>query len=190
MNKKLVRIGSGVAAGVSLLSLAACGGEQAPLPESDSGHNFSDKSARVPVDETVYHLRGKVIGDVKSHETTEGGGSVSGSTYNGMGSMYGSYWLQESGKGFVRLSIEEMNPANLKLGDVGDVVIIKTTDQKAIALHEGDVIDWTCRSDYEPVGAVLENEKFDKSDIERMGTYEIDLCRMASPRVGEDPGTK
>jgi len=176
-----------VGAGSAAVFLSGCAGEEAPLPESDSGRSFSADSARIPVDENVYKIKGKVIGGVESHSRTEAGGSTSGSMINGYGSMSGSYWLEQTGKGFVRLDIQSMSPANPKLGGVNDVVVLKTTDQKALALQNGDVVEWTCRADYENVGAVLENERFDKDDINRLGTWELDLCRMTSPNIGDAP---
>lgn len=161
------------------LALTACGSdaESNPAPESDSQVDFKDGST-IPVDKNVYLIQGEVIGEVNetTRQVSPAEGSISGSQYYVSGSFTGPI---TDGKGFVRIRVQKIDPV-LGYAPVGDVVILKTSDTKAKALLNGDVVQFKCRSQYEAVAAILKNERFDET---KFATYELDYCRLAAPVI-------
>jgi hypothetical protein len=165
-----------------LMGASECeGGEDAPAPDSDSSQKYKDGS-KVPVDDKVYAITGEVIGPV--NETTRqvepGKGEINGSLCGNYGSLNGSFTGPvEKGKGFVRIRVQKSSPST-DLAPVGDVTIIKTSDTKAKALLNGDIVQFKCRRQYEALAAVKDNEKFDKTKVE---TWELDYCRLSTPVI-------
>lgn len=159
--------------------------ESAPPPDSDSQQKYKDGS-KVPIDDKVYSITGEVIGPV--NETTRqvepGKGSVDGALYGNYGSLNGSFTGPiEAGKGFVRIRVQTSEPST-DLAPRGDVTIIKTSDTKAKALLNGDIVTFKCRRQYEAIAAVKNNEKFNQDKVE---TWELDYCRLASPVIEVKP---
>jgi len=163
-----------------LIALAACAeADAAPRPDSDSSQSW-EYGARIPVDDGIYEITGTVAGAVDSltRQTEAARGSVAGSGYG----FYGTYFGPEfGGKGFVRLYVEE---SNSRLAPPGEVVILKTSDTKAVVLVPGDEVTFRCRHQYEAVAPVRDNETFNAEKVE---TWEIDYCRLITPviRTGE-----
>ena len=163
---------------ISLL-LAACE-ELAPMAESDSNQNFANTgNSRIPVDREVYRVTGKVVGDVDSLVTS---GPVQTVYYQYSTATTG----YTEGKGFVRLFLYEITPEPVReLVTSEEIAILKTTDTKARALLPGDVVTFVCRAQFEAVAAVLENEVFDPV---KLGTWELDYCRLERPAVVVEEG--
>lgn len=154
----------------------ACEHNVAPEPDSDSQQNYD--GGQIPVDDNIYVIRGTVQ-DVNSlvRQVAPAQGSVSVINGVGSGSFIGE---QQAGKGFVRVEVLSVAPAT-ELAAAGNVVILKTTDTKAAALSEGDTVTFKCRAQYEAIAAVREAETF---NAEKLATWELDYCRLASPIVG------
>lgn len=165
-----------VLAVLAALAISSCAvGDVAPRPDSDSSQRWED-GARIPVDDNVYEITGVVAGAVDSlvRQTEAARGSVAGSGYG----LYGTYFGPEfGGKGFVRLLVRE---SNSRLAPVGEIVILKTSDTKAIILVPGDEVTFRCRHQYEAVAPVRNYETFDAEKVE---TWEIDYCRLATPVI-------
>lgn len=160
---------------LAALFVAACETNVAPPPESDSPQSYQSGS-QVPVDDNIYEIRGVVAGDVDSlvRQTEAARGSIAGSGYG----FYGTYFGPEfGGKGFVRLHVLA---SDSRLAPVGEIVILKTTDTKAIVLVPGDEVTFRCRAQYEAIAAVRQYETF---DAERLETWELDYCRLTSPVI-------
>lgn len=155
--------------------LAGCGAQN-PGVSSDSGHDYGGSPTQ-RVDLHYYVLAGTVAAEPSSltRQTRPGGGSVSG--YGGY--VSGSFWGPlESGKGFVRVHVES---SNAPLAPVGQVVLLKTTDTKAVALLPGDKPTFKCRAQQEAVAAVQNGETYHEKAAE---TWELDDCRLVTPAVG------
>ncbi len=154
---------------------------EAPAPDSDSSQSYKEGS-KVPVDDEVYTITGEVIGEVNetSRQVEPAQGQMSGSLYGNYGSMQGSFTGPiEAGKGFVRIRVQSSKPST-DLAPEGDVTIIKTSDTKAKALLNGDIVSFKCRRQYEALAAVRESETFNSDKVE---TWELDYCRLASPVI-------
>lgn len=160
---------------VVLLGACAPVTDTAPRPESDSSQAYG-YDARTPVDDNVYEIAGVVTGAVDSlvRQTEAARGSVAGSGYGFYGTYFGSEF---GGKGFVRLLVRR---SNSPLAPIGEIVILKTTDTKAIVLVPGDEVTFLCRAQYEAVAAVRDNETFDPDKVE---TWELDYCRLLTPVI-------
>lgn len=155
------------------LVACACGSNVAPGPESDSDQVYA--GGKIPVDDNVYRITGKVVGDVES--LTRVGADAQYRQYDAV--AVGSYWMEQSGKGFVRLSVRSCEPPIPEIQS-GDIVILKTTDSKTRALIFGDFVRFKCRLQYEAVAAVRINESF---DVGKVGTWELDYCRIIDPVI-------
>lgn len=164
------------------LGLSACGVENAaPPPESDSGQYFT-RGSEIPVDDNVYTITGQVVSEVGSltRQTEAARGSISGSGTGGFAYISGSYYGPEfGGKGFIRLHVLESDSF---LAPWGEIVILKSTDTKGVALLPGDVVTFKCRHQYEAIAAVRNSETFDQEKLE---TWEIDYCRFVSPVISQ-----
>lgn len=167
---------------VVVFFLSACGVENvAPPPESDSGQYFSSGST-IPVDDNVYLITGQVVSEVGSltRQTDAARGSISGSGMSGFAYVSGTYYGPEyGGKGFIRLHVFE---SSSYLAPVGEIVILKSTDTKGVALLPGDVVTFKCRHQYEALAAVRNSETFDSEKLE---TWEIDYCRFFDPVISQ-----
>lgn len=171
MNRKIIALIAILAA----LALGACDAQpSAPSADSDSSQKYSE--AKIPVDTGIYTITGEVFGQVNdlTRQVKPASGSLTGIGGYTSGSYFGPV---EAGKGFVRLRI---SASNVDLAPVGDLVILKVTDTKATALVEGDVVTFKCRKQYENIAAVQSNEKL---DVEKAATWELDYCRLVTPKV-------
>lgn len=167
---------------ILLLVCSSCAGTNlAPAPESDSSQRFIPvENVGIPVDDNVYTIVGEIVVDVNSlvRQTEAARGS-----YSGYGSGYASgtyYGPEYGGKGFVRVLVLT---SDSKLAPVGNIVILKSTDTKGTALLPGDVVTFKCRAQYEALAAVRDNEIFGESAVERLATWELDYCRLATPVI-------
>lgn len=169
----------------AVLLLASCGYNQgpqniAPAPDSDSSQNFSSQPGfGIPVDDAVYTITGKVIGDVESltRQTEAAQGSYGRYGNYATGVYFGAEF---GGKGFVRLFV---HTSDSELAPPESIVIIKTSDTKASALLPGDVVTFKCRAQYEAVAAVRDRETFDMAASEKLATWELDYCRLFTPEI-------
>ena len=152
-------------------------------PTSDSDFSYAAGSS-IPIDNNFYTVAGTVVADVADRTTGQEKGHITGSAI-GAGnftSMQGTYFPGDvQGKGFVRLSVELVNPST-ELAPQGNVVLLKTTDLKAVALLPGDYVIFVCRAQYEAVAATNNAEAF---DADKAGTWELDYCRLKSPVISE-----
>lgn len=162
------KFGAAVIVLLLILLLSGCNS-----PKSDSGIEFLP--AEIPIDPDIFTLRGTVVTDILSIQTTQAQGYSSATQYYG----YSTFSLWQEGKGFVRLLVDDASPMT-NLAEPGTTIIIKTTDTKLKAILPGDMITLKCRAQYENVAATRVNEVI---DIERYGTWELDFCRMVTPLV-------
>lgn len=149
---------------MAALLLGAC----APTQTTDTGVTIESK-----VDTNVYTIELHLEQEEESY--TEGHAYLSGSSFNGYGSVSGRYW--EDGKGILRGTLLSVNPTVTFDGiNIGETIVIKTTDRKVMGLVAGDTVQFACTIDYEPVCA--------KSDTSSAGTgdcvdiWEFDFCRI------------
>lgn len=172
------------AVAVLLAAIALTGCEEqgaAPAPDSDSEQEYASGS-KIPVNDNVYLIQGEVIAEV--NEVTRQVEPAQGEVYGNNGYISGSFSGPiQAGKSFVRIRVRKVSPDTI-LAPLGDVVIVKTTDTKAVALLNGDVVTFKCRAQFESIAAVRENEKF---DADKLGTWELDYCRLASPVITVNP---
>lgn len=171
-----------VALAVVAFGVAGCsddGQGDAPGADSDSAQSYNGDS-KIPVDDNVYRVTVRVTAPVtdKTVQRDPAHGSMSGSSYGNTGYVSGSYTGPvESGKGFVRGTVVKSEPAT-DAAPVGGVVVLKSSDTKVTALSNGDTVTFLCRRQFEAVAAVRDKEAFDSRKV---GTWELDYCRMASP---------
>lgn len=167
-----------IIAALLALLLAGCGGvDRPPLAESDSSQKFRGGS-EIPVDDVVYTIKGKVVADLESLVQQDSPGYTR--TYvSEYGTSYTYMPPVVDGKGFLRVLVEMATPETA-LAPVGNVVILKTTDTKIRAVLPGDFITLKCRAQFEAVAAVRDHETF---NAEKLGTWELDYCRMPTPVV-------
>lgn len=129
-------------------------------------------------DTEVYHLRVKILPSSATsllRQTEPAGGSVFGVG----GYVSGSYSGEEiQGKGILRVQVLE---SDSDLAPVDSVIILKVIDSKSVALLPGDIVHFNCRREEEVIGPVLANQV--PADRKAISTWELDGCRMPSPRV-------
>lgn len=100
-------------------------------------------------------------------------GSFSRSSINGFGFMSSSILLD--GKGLVRGKITQLSP-EADFASVEDIIIIKTTDFKVMALRPGDKADFVCTIYFEPVCAADGGWSSDITECYEI--WEFDYCRL------------
>lgn len=173
-----------------MFAAESCDENSAPSADSDSRQKYADGST-IPVDDNVYELKGEVIGPVNevTRQVEPSKGSLSGPACYGTSGCFGGTSGTftgpiEAGKTFIRLRVQSASPST-DLAPIGDVSIIKTSDTKAAALLTGDIVTFKCRRQYEAVAAVRDNEKFNADKLE---TWELDYCRLATPVIDVKPG--
>lgn len=156
----------------AILAMSAC----APVAQSDNNEASFGliKGEKIPTDESVYVVTGKVIADVESlvRQTRPAYGSAYGGGYG--------YYVGPTidGKSFIRIVVAEINPRPTDINAYAESgIIFKFTDTKATALLPGDIIEFKCRRQYEAVAPVRSGEPFDVDDFE---TWEFDFCRLAT----------
>lgn len=161
--------------GLVLGLLAAACVTPGTVVESDSSYGYA-AGATIPVDHGIYTITGAVAGDVDSlvRQTEPARGYVYGSSAGTFGSYYGA---QFAGKGFVRLFV---HTSNTELAPAETIVILKTTDTKAVMLLPGDIVTFKCRAQTEGIAAIVTNEQYNP---ELGGTQELDYCRLVTPVI-------
>jgi hypothetical protein len=187
MNKKfLVFL---IIVGFLSFMLAACAPEAKPVdvndpavqsklcvrPESDNAYSWSYNSC-VDISTTVYALTVQVTDEAVNHTelNAEGSGSVVGTGGMVVGSS--SYRMWQDGKGLLPVTIIAINPAWDHV-NVGDGIILKTSDLKAMGLPNGAIATFICNEDVEVLSPVQSNQVL---TVDRL-TYELDDCRMTKP---------
>lgn len=140
---------------------------------SDNGIAWPPGSC-VTIDTRLYVLDVQIAGNMANNQTVNG--SVSGMTVGGYGGVSGSIWTE--GKGVVLVKLMSINPdfPGIK---VGDYIIIKTTDLKAMALPVGSRATMFCNKDPEATSPLYVGQTFTTDRV----TLELDDCRMQSPKV-------
>ena|SRR5688572_7068277 len=146
-------------------------------PGSDNGLAW-DSSACVYVDTNVYVVKVQVIGDMSNNQTENG--SISGMSVNGTGGVSGRIWTE--GKGILPVQVISIDPVFEGINPE-DMIILKTTDLKALGLPVGAYVTFLCNRDPEVLSPVY---NFQTMTTDRV-TYELDDCRMASPEFKMTP---
>ena len=140
---------------------------------SDSG--FSQKTLGKKIDSNIYILNVTMLGDPISNKNI-GGEGVSRQYSDIYG--FGNTRLWQDGKGMVSVHVNSVSPSLDYIKPGGDIVL-KTTDLKIMAIDPGYTFEVKCRSDYEPVASLQDNEL----TTERYDTFELDYCRMTNPQI-------
>ena len=140
---------------------------------SDSG--FSQKTVGKNIDSTIYILNVTMLGEVASNKdlSAEGTGRQYSDIYG-----YSDMRLWQDGKGLISVHVNSINPSLNYIKPDTDI-ILKTTDLKIMAITPGYQFEVKCRSDYEPVASLEDNEM----TTDRHTTYELDYCRMTTPEI-------
>ena len=153
---------------ISVMVLTGCS-----TRTSDSGYSLKTVGKRI--DSNIYILNVTMLGDPISNKNI-GGEGVSRQYSDIYG--YGNTRLWQDGKGLVAVHVNSISPALDYIKPDSDIVL-KTTDLKIMAIGEGYSFEVRCRSDYEPVASLQDNELTN----DRYDTYELDYCRMANPQI-------
>lgn len=140
---------------------------------SDSG--LTQRTFGTNVDSKIYHLDVTMLGNPTSN--TETNAAATQRQYSDIYG-YGNMRLWQDGKGLVLVRVNSISP-NLKYIEVGRDIVLKTTDLKIMAITPGYRFKVKCRSDFEPVASLRDNEMI-SSDYD---TYELDFCRMVDPNI-------
>ena len=160
------------------LLLGACGQNLATAP-GQVGNYQAGTGVNQKLE--MYRLTGTVIGLGQSIQNYNMQGSAT--IINGTGSAYVAGGT--SGKGYIRFHITDIKVTGVPtatlefepLVQVGDNVLLKTSDSKAASLIAGDGVVFLCRVQREFVEAVAGNEK---PSVEQI-VDELDYCRMDTP---------
>lgn len=159
------------------LLVVACAPNQGLKPQSDNKQASFDVNDRVEEDANIYTITGVIENLPQSlvRQYRSSRGSVVGSG----GFVYGSYSGEVlDGKSMQRLRVQDVTPPT-DLAPYGSIVLLKSTDTKASALLDGDLVTFKCRAQEEPVAAILSGEDL----TDEHSTWELDYCRLASPVV-------
>lgn len=143
---------------------------------SDSG--FSQKTVGKNIDSTIYILNVTMLGEVTSNKdlSAQGTGRQYSDIYG-----YDNMRLWQDGKGLISVHVNSISPSLNYIKPNTDI-ILKTTDLKIMAITAGYQFEVKCRSDYEPVASLEDNEM----TTDRYTTYELDFCRMTTPEITFD----
>ena len=153
---------------VCLLTIASC-----TTRTSDSG--YSQKTLGKKIDSNIYVLNVTMLGDPISNKNI-GGEGVARQYSDIYG--FGNTRLWQDGKGLVSVHVNSISPS-LDYLQAGMDIVLKTTDLKIMAIDAGYSFEVKCRSDYEPVASLQDNEY----TTERYDTFELDYCRMTNPKI-------
>ena len=140
---------------------------------SDSGKTL--KTIGNKIDSNIYKLNVTML-DAPVSNRTMGGEGVQRQYSDIYG--FGNSRLWQDGKGMIAVHVNSISPS-LNYIQPGTDIVLKTTDLKIMAIDPGYSFDIRCRSDYEPV-ASLQNNEVTNGDYD---TYELDYCRMATPKI-------
>lgn len=111
-------------------------------------------------------------------KAVSGYNEINGSFYQGSGSI----WVD--GKGMIRGTVLSIDPEVLWAKPENEIVV-KTTDRKAMMLQDGDIVDFLCTADYEPVCSISQNGR---EVGECRDKWEFDYCRIdnfTGEQIGE-----
>lgn len=142
-----------------------------PIQETDQGVRVERK-----FDSNLYHLKLKISSDIGGYSQTQG--SISGGMAYGFGTISGAIWTE--GKGLVRGTVLDLSPS-VPIAEIGDEIIVKTTDFKVVALWPNDVVYLTCTVDYEPICSLEGHKSLGGQGVftnECEDIWEFDYCRM------------
>lgn len=169
--------------------LAGCGAPQKPVentapnvtpiacvhPESDNSYSWSYNSC-VDVSKQVYSITVQVADEIVNHTETNASGSGSGFVSGGVGFASSSWRMWQDGKGILPTKVIAMSPEFQGVA-VGDYILLKTSDLKAMALPNGAQAQFICNQDVEILSPVENGQVLTTDRL----TYELDDCRMVSP---------
>lgn len=144
-----------------------------PTQQTDQGVSVVRK-----IDSNLYHLTLQISADVGGYSQVEG--QISG---GGFGSISGAIWTE--GKGIVRGTLLDLSPS-VSFAEIGDEIIVKTTDFKIVGLWPNDIVYLSCTVDYEPICSLQGNEDIVGGTVvadQCEDIWEFDYCRM----TGFDP---
>lgn len=149
---------------VLVILVTGCGIE--PTQRTDQGFHIAQQR-----DDNVYTV---VIEMEDMNSYSEIRGQMSGGGYmgggSGMASVSGSVW--QEGKGLVRAILISTSP-EIEFANIGDIIIVKTTDRKATMGIPGDLLTLYCTVDFEPVCARdMEGNAYCRD------LWEFDYCRL------------
>ena len=147
---------------LAVILLTACEGT---TQQTDQGITVESK-----IDSNLYDMTLEINSDVGGYSQTQG--SISGANINGFGAVSGAIWTD--GKGLLRGTILNLYPS-VSFAEVGDEIIVKTTDFKIAALQAGDKVFLVCTTDYEPICSVQQDGY---GAEECRDIWEFDFCRM------------
>lgn len=140
---------------------------------SDSG--MTQKTFGTNIDNKVYSLEVTMLGTPLSNTETKA--TAAERQYSDIYG-YGNMRLWQDGKGLVLVHVNSISPA-LKYIAEGTDIVLKTTDLKIMAITPGYTFRVKCRSDFEPVASLKDNEMISSE----YDTYELDFCRMVDPKI-------
>lgn len=140
---------------------------------SDSGR--TQMTFGTNIDNKIYNLDVTMLGSPQSNLETN---AVSTERQYSDIYGYGNMRLWQDGKGLVLVHVNSISPS-LKYIQPDTDVVLKTTDLKIMAIEPGYRFRIKCRSDFEPIASLKDNEMI-SSDYD---TYELDFCRMVDPNI-------
>lgn len=142
---------------------------------SDNGKMWAMNSC-VWVSTVAYEVTVRISDDLLSTQTinSESYGSVVGMGGSVYGSSSSRMWTE--GKGTVPVKLLNISH-EFPMVEVGQLIILKTTDLKAISLPVGAIVLFVCSQDAEVTSPVYSGQLLTTDRV----TYELDNCRMKSP---------
>lgn len=173
-----------------LLTLSACVAESTPVPafapnvtpivcsppESDNANEWAT-GACVEISTQVYTVVVVVYDDIASHTEVNAEGSSSGGAYGGYGSYSSSFRMWQDGKGILPVQLISVSPDFHELAP-GDLFLLKTSDLKAMSIPVGATARFICNEDVEVLSPNQDRQVLTSDRL----TYELDDCRMETPR--------
>ncbi len=136
-----------------------------PVQTTDTGVVIDSK-----IDSNVYTITLQ-LEKQESHETSNA--YLSGYAFSGYAGVSGRYW--QEGKGLLRGKLIAVSPS-VDFAKIGQTTIIKTTDLKVMGLMPGDVVQFACTVDFEPVCSKSQESKFATGNC--IDIWEFDFCRI------------
>jgi len=162
-----------------IVLLVGCEANVPPEIDTDNGltwNNTSDDLKRSLVDTELYLF------------TIQVGRGTESVTYQaepgyGSGTMYGNYASMSyrseviNGKGVIVGTI--LRTDHPDVAAVGNTLLFKFSDLKAVILQPGDIVEVKCRRDFEALSPVLDKQDWQPTSV----TWELDLCRLSNPTL-------
>lgn len=144
-------------------------------PESDNAYQWAIGSC-VETNTDVYLITVRVVQTLTSHNEINAAGSGSGVLFGNSGSYSSHFRMWQDGKGILPVEILSIFPEFPSLM-VGNTILLKTSDLKAMALPELSEVEFVCNQDIEVLSP---NQNRQTLTTDRL-TYELDDCRMTTP---------